>query len=522
MPIYSDEVALRLQSARALADGAVLYPPIPQCGTNASAVAWPLVPVAYLFSVFDFAFGWSFLRALPIGALLAAMGAALALLQRRGPNLASAFMLTAFVGVAGSSLVLMRMECFLTLQASGCIVAYLIATRESTASWRLAALVTILVTSLLSIYVHPQGLILVPAESLLIIALARGSRSVAVRGLAAVVGVVVIVSCVSVLHRLQFGCLEHPEIQQFLAGRTMFGAGQFGGYGRHLQPWLDRLRDYVTTFTYNTEYGAGYLPGVAAQTGTDGRVIARSNVLIRWFVIGNLGLAFAVTLAASFHACSTVLKATGGAVTRLGRLLETGSPYLAAAGLGHFAYLIYDVQGNFYRAHYFNLAFALITAFGLAPLPKWRGVFLLPIAAILAVMLVFSHGLNVRFFDARFGQGWHGPSLPLKTDWTATQANVDRLAHACGFADDQAGLLVDDLTFSAMKRHPHVVAVTYLMLGALLSHPPPASNLSEMRRFSTGLMVDCGTYTSFLGSAGEHDVERSGNVCCMNFGDPLH
>lgn len=73
MPIYPNEIALRLPSARALVDGAILYPPVPRCATGARGIPWPLIPVAYLFSASDFAFGWSYLRAFPIGAILAAL-----------------------------------------------------------------------------------------------------------------------------------------------------------------------------------------------------------------------------------------------------------------------------------------------------------------------------------------------------------------------------------------------------------------------------------------------------------------
>src|SRR5258708_19451181 len=70
MPLYPDEVALRLWKARFLADGPVEYSVLPQCPSNVKDIPTILRPVAYLFSVFDFSYGWSFVREIPLSLTL--------------------------------------------------------------------------------------------------------------------------------------------------------------------------------------------------------------------------------------------------------------------------------------------------------------------------------------------------------------------------------------------------------------------------------------------------------------------
>ena len=106
MPLYQDEVALRVLRARLLVDGATDYGLFAQCTSNIRTTASIFWPVAWLYAAFDGAFGWAGVRAVPIGVVLFAFGIVLAQILGARVRAASLALLASLIGVAGSGLVL--------------------------------------------------------------------------------------------------------------------------------------------------------------------------------------------------------------------------------------------------------------------------------------------------------------------------------------------------------------------------------------------------------------------------------
>ena len=129
LPLYQDEVALRVSRARFLTDGWTDYGLFAQCKSNTRTIALIFQPFAYLYSAFDAAFGWTGIRALPITGVLIALGIALTQILARRALAPSLWLLTGLIGVAGSGLVLSRMETPTLLFGAVCLAGFSIIQR---------------------------------------------------------------------------------------------------------------------------------------------------------------------------------------------------------------------------------------------------------------------------------------------------------------------------------------------------------------------------------------------------------
>jgi hypothetical protein len=123
MPLYQDEVALRISAARFLVDGATDYGLFGQCKSNVRTVAVVFQPIAWLYSAFDAVFGWAWVREVPVAGVLLAVGVVLAQVLTNRMFALSLFLLAGLIGVAGSGLVMSRMEAPTLFLGSVCFIA---------------------------------------------------------------------------------------------------------------------------------------------------------------------------------------------------------------------------------------------------------------------------------------------------------------------------------------------------------------------------------------------------------------
>jgi len=136
MPLYQDEVALRISGARFLVDGATDYGLFGQCKSNVRTIALVFQPVAWLYSAFDAAFGWAWVREVPVAGVLLAFGVVLAQVLANRMFALSLLLPAGLIGVAGSGLVMSRMEAPTLFLGSICFIGYVLIRRPSEASYR--------------------------------------------------------------------------------------------------------------------------------------------------------------------------------------------------------------------------------------------------------------------------------------------------------------------------------------------------------------------------------------------------
>lgn len=100
------------------------YGLFPQCPANETTISLVFLPAAYLLSVFDLSLGWSLLHVIPLIVVLGALGVMTLFVVSRGSAAASLLLASAFIGVAGSGLILLRYAAALILHGIACLAGY--------------------------------------------------------------------------------------------------------------------------------------------------------------------------------------------------------------------------------------------------------------------------------------------------------------------------------------------------------------------------------------------------------------
>jgi hypothetical protein len=514
LPLYPDEIALRLKSARVLADGFVAYPTFPQCSSSPMALPWPLVPASLVMAFWDSTFGWSFVRLVPCLIVLLATATVAIHVQRRGPRLATGLLPIAFLGAAGSGLAMMRMESFQLLQAIACMVAYMVLNSRRASGVEFLAQILLAMASLLSIFVHPQGLIFIPVAVLLAGAIGVTSTHFVGRLTSIVVVALLMAGTYGVVGKIERPCASAPAIMRALQEKTLLGQDQAEPFFQGITPWVNKLDVYAKNFTYNAAYPVNHLPGLS-DADIQRRYVKSVNFAIYWISILNIFLAICTTLFAGALAIRSLLSREDDLLSRLSLVLRNGYVYVFMVGVSHILYFIYDTEGAFYRAYYFNFIFTIINTIALSHFLGKRQLLLLPAVAVAVGLLFISTNLDARYFQAEFASGWTGPSLSVDTDWNATSKAVNALADSCGIPDDGTDLIVDDLTFSALRSHRHLIPFTYVMLGDYYNGNEPNNQglVSRLGKLGTAAIMQCGAFAGGL----TNDAVRSGGLCCVKF-----
>jgi hypothetical protein len=508
MPIYPDETSFRLQSFRAIADGRLRYSPFPYCG-RAPETSLPLLPFAYLLAALDSFAGWSFVRAIPFISVLSAVSASMLAMRRRASP-AALLLPLAFIGVAGSGLILMRGDCFLILQGTTIFLGYWLLKRPRNNTLDASWIVGSVIFSLVSIQIHPQGLVLLPVSLIMMARLVMKSQSRAVHaaGCLAMPWIVTAASFVA-LSSLP-ACSEYPSFQNVLSDLSIFGPSAWPVFSSSLSPWLEKFATHANNFTFKEGYIANYLPGFGHEHVLSLQWPNLSMDIAVWL---NLAGALLVIGWASIASLRLILRRGDAIGARFATFLEAGSTFLALGGGAMFALFLVDHYTLFYRSFCAHMAFVLINATALSSLPVRRQVFLGPVYCLAVVLCLQSTITTSKYIDSKFISGWHGPSLPLNTDWEAVSDKVSHIAQSCGIDKLQERIVVDDLTFTALRQHPHLLSLSYMWVGRGVIEPR-AQPMSPVRQLGTALLVRC---EESLGPDIPAGLMREGNFCCANF-----
>ncbi|MBW5435837.1 hypothetical protein FXB41_13900 [Bradyrhizobium canariense] len=510
MPLYPDEVALRLARARFLIDGAFEYSLLPQCPSVARDVPVLLRPIAYQFSAFDVSFGWSLIRGIPSAGVMLAVAAALILLRDRRAPAAALLIAAGFVGVAGAGLVLFRMELPLILFGAACIVGYTLLQRDGTHPVVVClylALSTVL--ALFAFFAHLQGLILAPVGILLAAGFMVRQRPVAVRIFAGLCALCIATGAVASTAIPAIKCPELPHVERFFDTMTLPGLAKHEGWPAVTDYLADKVNKYQHQFLFEPAYEHGYLPGT--ETDKSKTFYVTFNVFISVLVVLNLLIACGLFFHGGIETLRRLVSKEHSIRDRVLLLVAAPPLYLFLAIAGHLGLFLIDVPTNFYRAFYINFALVLINALALGHLRGFARAMLWPIGAVSLAVCVLSASVTLDEIKPNFVAGWSGPSIPLDTDWNAVRSNVTKFAGKCGIRPQQAHIFIDDMTFDAMRAHQHLMPITYLGVGYNARDPGAKTVDHFVRSFgATFVLARCNYFPVYKI---DPDV-RMDDLCC--------
>lgn len=511
LPLYPDEVAFRLLKSRYLVDGAIDFGLMP-CQANAQPIPVIFRPIAYFLSVADFALDWTLVRAGPLVAVLLLLATALFLLLRRGAIEASLILTAGLIGVAGAGLLLSRGETPMLLLGSVCLIGYAIIDRGRNHAVVAGIYLTIAAgLALLAFFIHLEALILAPVLLLILAAIGFQQRSRTTRVLACLSIVCVIAGAWASSRSIKVNCPEFPIIEATVNSKGLPGFLSQSSRTEIESYFKEKLPDYADRFVFKAEYDLNYLPGV--DPASHGDLVSVLNGAIRYAVWLNLIVAFGVMIIFGAFSAMTLFRKGGSYGENVRLLLRTPSVYLCLGIAGHLALLVYDVPTEFYRSFHIHFMLVILNALALSSLRGKARWVLWPIgiaALFLSLSSAVMSGLEI---GDKFAAGWSGPSLTLQTDWNAVRADVKEANKMCQIAADDVGIVIDDLTFGAMKRHRHLIPITYV------GFPPnfPLSRTELSRRLhdisATAIIARCELVRNF-GFTPQH--ERNG-ICCLKF-----
>ncbi len=518
MPLYPDEVAYAILNTRFVVDHGILYSLYSICESNAKLIPSLFHAAAYSLSGLGSISHWQLNRIVPTTSLMLLVAATLAFVYQRSQvaSVSRLFILSAgFIGVAGSGLVLLRPETYLILCGAILIGCYLycnssyISNKKSIFLW-----LVICYVGSITIYVHAQSLVLIPAILIMLCRLAYTIR----KPYSLMFALLSLVSAASFCYysyllNLTFTCANSPSIAEMVSHMTL--PSMLSHDRQHLILKLIEHFHHYDRISFSPPFQISYLPAVAFETLKFPLLLLILNKVINFLsyaiLFTFLGLCMYLT-GVMVNQVILVAYARKANIRSIATFFQSDFFLYYCVCLAHLALFFYDTQLNFYRVFYLNLAMTVLLQIGLTTIKNNFILILSGAIGLLAVGVCISsiYITNITISPLLEG-GYTGPSTPLSTNWESIDDSINELKRKCGIADSTKHVLVEDITYDALKRHTPIYPVTYLMLSSHTSH---LSYISLIKQFNiNAAVIRCGFFELFK----IQYEARIGDLCCANF-----
>jgi hypothetical protein len=513
MPLYPDEVALRLQKARYLADGPISYGLFP-CRSNVREISLLFRPIAYVFSAFDFGFGWSLVRGIPLVGVMFTVTTVLFITLRKNAVGASLFLTAGLVGVVGSGLILMRGEAPILFLGTACLVGYSMA--KHCASRPILATSYLTVTSCLALFaffIHPESLVLLPVFFLVCMKTALHQKTRFVKTIAALSIVCAVGGAWSTLNALKLDCPEFPAAEFAAEIQGLPGLARIEGVPAVKDYFTSKLERYADQFTLKAGYESDYLPAV--HPGSDRELLSSMNTALRLAALLNLILACCALVYSGFRTMIMLGKRYSAFSCKIASALDDPSPFLFLATAGYWALFIYDTQTAFYRDFHIHFMLVMLNALALSTLGDVAKLFVWPLGILSVVLSISSTLMLQTYMSEKFAAGWVGPSISQHTNWSMVRLETMQAEKDCKIGNQDSEIIIDDMTYDAMKNHRHLTPITYLGF----ARDPKTSSANWLQEVfqqtkPSAIVARCASFENF----GLKYSFMEGQICCLKFG----
>ena len=515
MPIYPDEIAFRLQLGRYIQDKGVVHGLYSLCASNVKDAPLLFVFPAWLLSSLDLALSPVLMRIIPfIGSLLAIFSAIFFSIKGRNAS-AAVVVTTAFLGVAGSALVLARYEVAQTLNVVCCLLSIIFLASNAMQSRRLYLryifVVLLLTSSLLSLYAHIQGLLFLPLTFYLLYQLLCLDQKGSKLRTAILLLTIFIVLTLITINFSTASCAGYPEIERFWAKMTL-DVNSLESF--NIFKWLViKIKLYLRAFLYLSIYPVQYLPGIIPAGKHCEFYLLILNRSIQIVVLLNFILLILITIGLLFAATKKLLsrgKKTSNNDISASDQTHTFSLVLFVAPL--IFLFFYDAAQNFYRSIFINfmVVIALSMAVSRIPLSRHRRIvdayFWVCGTTVLASLVT-----NLFLFTGKLRDGYEGPSISIKKDWSIITDDVIQLSHECSIDLSKGRIIIDDLTYDSLKHYPRLYPITYLSLTSGLTK---MSNIDVINTIQPNAAI---ARCDSMRALGLNMQKSHGELCCVNF-----
>jgi hypothetical protein len=473
MPLYPDEVAYTIDTTRFIFDDSIRYGLYAECPSNAKIVPWFFYPAALVLAGIGALPYWKLVRVVPYVSLIVLIVAVFLFDRRLSKSTHSSLFITAgFIGVAGSGMVLSRPEAYLIFHGAICLYAYsYIDSGSVSRKMAMSLLMMLYMVSLISFFVHLQGFIFAPLTLMLMYKISKSFNR-----LAAKVIVVMATSYISLaawygLSNHSFRCPESPRTSEFISLMTLPGwlkSSSTDGMSTFLRSEYFERFAYFDRFKFGVKYQIDYLPQINFHElnrewffqYVNNAVVAISGFVLVAFLILCFYLIVSIIMQLRdlrYQSAPWLSKISSFAISNKVIFLTTC--------LAHLCLLFFATQLNFYRIFYINLAMVVLLLVALnQTMNKVVGRIALTIGISSFMLCGISAFAVHKYIAPKLESGYSGPSIPLATNWAKVNKNVRTLKISCGISDEDSGVIIDDKTYDAMKKHRHLFHITYMGL----------------------------------------------------------
>lgn len=520
MPLFPDEVAFSINNSRFFFDDGIKYGLYSECLSNAKVVPLFYYPAAVLLAGIGALPYWELVRFVPFLSIATLMWAVLVFSWKMNKAPYTALLFTAgFIGVTGSGLVLSRPEIYLILHGAICLLAYSYCASGAISRSRATGLLILLyIVSLISFYVHPQGLIFAPLTLILMYRLSQSFPKFTGKLIAILATTYFLLAVWYGVFIGRLVCPESPKTSQFISSMTLpgwlrtSGAETMSNYLRH--EYFERFT-YFERFQFLPNYQINYLPPTNYHEPSlawffhlvNFAIDAISGVILVAFVV----MCFCLLLKVIIQ-IKNQWRQPASLVDKLITFAISYELVFLATSLGHFGLLFYVTQLNFYRVFYLNMAMLVMLLVALSHIRN-QGVkrTALAIGIISFIMCGVSAGIAKLFIVHELESGYSGPSIPLSTNWAKINEDVRILKISCGISNAVSGVIVDDKTYDAVKEHRRLIPVTYV---GLSSHITDISVNNLIKDIHAKAAVARCDYFSMFDIPSKAKVD---DLCCTTF-----
>ena len=462
-PTYPDEIAYKVFLERYFINGGYKQSVTPYCDNFLAHPGWVLAPAAWFWSLISWlGSGPLSYRFAPILGCGVISGVLIHTNLIRQSKFFWPLLLLLIMGPAIYGLVLLRPEIIIL---TFCAILYalaegMLATRRLTLLW-FYALLAMLAYSFV-VYVHPKALYLfMPAITIFILTSLNIRKGIS-RALFCIFFLcsvtLVTASAYHLLHQQFMECksipaIEQPE-EQFMTSQAVNPVELLTNF-RHFaeglrQAFSGKFFDTaVKRLTYERAYQIDYLP---PQEKLEWYAVL-ANSLLKAIFSGLL-----IYCVVKPYLCLRHLKE----IRERRRLIITITLILAL-----FVPYFLNLTKHFYEEAFFAgallMASTLFASFQVETNKIWMNRIVPFVSGVMVItgalcLVTMYHNLTLPLM-----QGYEGPSLSYKTDERAIATEVnDALAER--HIDPLAPLIVDDLTYDAVRTHPVLLTLTHLTL----------------------------------------------------------
>lgn len=509
MPIYPDEVAFRLTSGRYIQDLGLSQNLFNICPSSARQTPILFVAPAWLLSTLNLHLSFANARILPFLTVLSAIFLSIWIAVKGRNSFASILATTALIGVSGSSLVIVRMEYIQILNVTCCLWAYYLKSDKLFPLKAYAISVLLLLSCLLSIFAHVQGLLFLPLTLYFVYHIVS-----AILGKVKVAIIITVLFIIVTRTAIKFhfrDCAEYPEVSRFISDMT-FNLKGFESV--KFTDWIFSYIDpYLRAFGYGNSYKINYLPGIYADRGWIQSLLVGLNKSIYFILIVN---SIIFVYAAIYSLIFTVKQYVNRFMFRVQsgdekEFLEESYAIILFSFPIIFLFF-YDAVHNFYRSFFINLLVDIMVSIILSRIQLRRMRTIAIIYFIFCgVVVTVSIFVNTWWFTDKLRAGFEGPSISINKDWSGINSDVINIARDSGMDLSNGRIIVDDMTYESLNSYPILFPVTYLIQSIKLSG---LTGLEVIKVVHPNYAIARCEYFSALGITPQ---KKHNQFCAVNF-----